>query len=88
MLVDEWKPISGYVPGPYRGYDECVLIGWSDFEHGGVLGFDVAWRDGEGRWHSRRDGRGYGTQPDLFALVVTDIPNTMEGYVSSLRPKA
>jgi len=94
-----WKPISEYKPGPYRGYDECVLVGWSDKENGGVLGFAVAYRSEvislphnprnynakiKKAWCSLQTRKEFATAPDLYALVITDIPGTMTGYVTQV----
>lgn len=83
-----WRPITEYKPGPYRGYDEIVLVGWTDLHHGGVLGFALAWFDLGGAWIDKGDRCRFVNEPDLFALVVQDIPGTVDGYVASLEKKA
>ena len=82
----QWRPIAEYQPGPYRGYDEMVLLGWwqhaSTSYPAGVHHYTVGYRETLPNmsmfWHSLSDGKAWPFQPTHFALVCQAIAQPKE----------
>lgn len=68
-----WRPIEQYKAGPYRGFDECVLLGFGDI-HGRPEFYALAFKGRDGKWMQWNEpSLGFILTARYFACIVQDI---------------